>query len=541
MVATRLLSVVFLLALTLVACRDDGGNPSPPNSETPTAAATPASTVPSSADTFDLSTQSPLFTIYGSDAGDFIHGFSSVASGDFNDDGQGDLLIGAPLADGPDNSREDAGEAYVIFGRSGASTSLDLAASEQDITILGASSGDNLGLTVLALDLNGDDVDDFVLGAPGVTAGRDPRTDQGRAYVFFGNPNRTGTVDLADETPRFDFVVTGAEGFSRIGHTLAAGDVNGDGVADLILGAPFAGREEGSPPGSPRLEAGEVYAIFGSSSLGAEVNLAFDQPSFTVSSEQRHGQFGAAVAAGDVNGDGFDDIIVGAPQMDFGDREAAGAAFVFLGGRGLSGRRFIALGHQDASIIGAEAGDNLGLPLASADVNGDGIADIAAGARTAAGIDDDHPAAGEVQVLYGRRDLRGELDLSRQAGNIAIYGADGGHLVPMSLVLFDVTADRVADILLTTSTGPTERRDAGAVYIIPGSASLPATIDLAQTAYRFAVVGAEPGDRLGSALNVIAGSENEAPRFLVLASAADGVDNQRPDSGEVYIIPVPLD
>ena len=532
--------MTFLMALTVPACGDDGGDPSPTaESETPAVTATPNATNLPIADAFDLATQAPLFVAYGAQAGDFIHGFSSVASGDFNGDGLEDLLIGAPLADGPDDSREDGGEAYVIFGRSDPLPSLDLAANEQDITIFGAAAGDNLGITVLALDLNGDDVDDVVIGAPGVTAGRDLRTDQGRAYVFFGSADMEGTLDLANETAAFDFVVTGAEGFSRIGHAIATGDVNGDNVADLILGAPFAGREVGSPPGSPRKESGEMYVIFGSSAVGGEVSLAFDQPGFTVSSEQRHGQFAAAVAAGDVNGDGIDDIIVGAPQMDFGDKEAVGAAFVFFGGSGLTGRRFIAENEQDASIIGAKAGDSFGLPLASADVNGDGIADIVVGARTAGGSDNDRPAAGAVHMLFGRSDLAAASDLSQQRSDIAIVGANGGHLVPMSLALSDVTADAAADIILTTFTGPSERPDAGAIYIIPVSASLPSTVDLAQPAYRFAVVGAEVDDRLGSALAVL--TSGNTPRLLVLASAADGLDNQRPNSGEVYILPIPRD
>jgi hypothetical protein len=538
---------IALLALLFVACDGDGDEvpASPTPAATPTRGVTPTAqptlgpTVQPLADTFDLSMQSPLFTAYGVDTDDLRGTHQALTAGDFNDDGREDLFIGAPLADGPDNSREDAGEAYVIFGEPELPSSFDLANKEPDILILGASDGDSLGRTVLAADLNDDGVDDIIVGAPGVTAGRDPRTDQGRTYVFFGSSDLKETLDLAAETPEYDFVVTGAEGFSRIGDALASGDVNGDGVTDLILGAPFAGREVGAPPGSPRKEAGEAYVVFGSSSLAGEVNIAFDEPGFMVSSEQRYGQFGAAVAAGDVNGDGIDDVIVGAYLMDLDDRAGAGALYVFFGGSGLNGRRFIAEGEQDASFLGADAGDSIGLPLASADVNDDDIDDIVAGARTAYGPQNDRPTAGDIYVLFGRPDLGNEVDLSQEPADVTIHGANSGNLTPTSLALSDVYGDGATDIILTTCFGPAERLGAGAIYIIPGGTALEDTVDLGASARRFTVVGAEPGDWLGSALAVVPGDGDSPPRLLVLASGADGSDNGRPESGEVYLIDFP--
>ncbi|MEE9285911.1 MAG: hypothetical protein V3V35_09325 [Dehalococcoidia bacterium] len=530
---------VALLAFPSLACGGDGGeapaSPTPTESGTQTVQSTPTATVQPLADTFDLSTQSPLFTVYGADAGDLSGGYQALAVGDFNDDGRQDLLIGAAMADGPDNLRRDAGEAYVIFGEADLPSNLDLAEKGPDILILGASPGDSLGRTVLAADLNDDGVDDIIVGAPGVTAGEDPRTDQGRTYVFFGSPDLKETLDLADETPEYDFVVTGAEGFSRIGDALASGDVNGDGVADLILGAPFAGRDVGAPPGSVRKEAGEVYVVFGSISLADEVNIAFDEPGFMVSSDQRFGQFGAAVAAGDVNGDGTDDVIVGAHLIDVGEREAAGAVYVFFGGSDLSGRRFIARGEQDAGIL-AEAGDNLGLPLASADVNDDGIDDIIAGARTADGLEDGQPAAGDIHVLFGRPGLEGDFDLSQGPADLTIRGASAGHLIPTSLALSDVDGDQAIDIILSASMGPMERPAAGAIYIISGGATLQGTVDLATPAHRFAIVGAEPDDRLGSTIAVVPGDGDSPPKLLVVASDADGPSNERSNSGEVYLL-----
>jgi len=526
-------AVLLLVVLTVAACGSDkkpAESPTPVQSETP--ASQPAAAV------YDLSAQTPPFVAYGADAGDFTHGFSSVDAGDFNGDDAPDLLIGAPFADGPGNAREDSGEAYVIFGQPQLSGRVDLAEGEQDVTVFGAAAGDNLGLSVVAADVNGDGLDDIIVGAPGVSdvGGRDERTDQGRTYVFFGSQDLAESFDLGADAEAFDFVITGAEGFSRIGHALAKGDVNGDAVTDLILGAPFAGREPGSPPGSPRKEAGEVYVVYGSSSLSGELHIAFDPVGFMASSEQRHGQFGAAVAAGDLNGDGIDDVIAGAPQMDFEDRETAGAVYVFFGGRDLGGRRFIAEGEQDAAMIGAERGHSLGFPLSAGDINGDGAGDLIAGARSAV-VEETRTAAGAVYLLFGGPGLGGDHDLAQTPPDSVIYGAGAGDLLPAALLAFDVIGDSARDIIVSTSSGPEQRVQAGAVYIIAGSAALPSAVDLAAAGTGASIVGAEVGDRLGSALAVLSLQAGGPPAFVLLASGADGPDNAREDAGEVYVVP----
>lgn len=226
-------------------------------------------------------------------------GLSVSAAGDVNGDGYDDLIVGAAYYD---NGQTDEGRVSVYYGSAfGLSATPDWTAESDQSTAYFGSSVSAAG------DVNGDGFDDVIIGAPYYENGQ---PDEGRAYVYHGSasglsatPNWTAVSDLA---------------FALFGWSVSgAGDANGDGYGDVIVGAvayDFTTTREGA-----------AFVVFGSAtglSRGPDINLA---------GNQRWASFGQAVGpAGEVNGDGLADFVVGAPFYDYGQSNE-GAAFVWYG------------------------------------------------------------------------------------------------------------------------------------------------------------------------------------------------------------------
>ncbi|MEO1524153.1 MAG: YHYH protein [Planctomycetota bacterium] len=262
---------------------------------------------------------------------------------------------------------------------------LAFGASAADTSIPGIDAGDSTATVVhTAGDFNGDDVDDFLVSAPG--GDEDPDSDVGEVYLVFGSEDGLpSSIDLTTLTGLNGIRFVGADAGDQIGVSIGGGgDINGDGFDDIVIGAPAV-----DPNG--RTDAGAAYVVFGSDSFGASFNLANlnGDNGFRVDGDAIGDSAGQSVAiARDVNDDGLDDIIVGAPLNDIGGSDA-GAAYVIYG----STNPFSAtislsnIGTSDGvRFFGASEGDNLGYSVDTAgDINGDSIGDIVLGAPTGFG------------------------------------------------------------------------------------------------------------------------------------------------------------
>ena len=481
-------------------------------------------------------------TFYGSQGDDAA---AAIMAGDFNGDGAQDVVLGAALADGPDDARPDGGEAYLFLGPFRPGDQRDAGEGQQEMTVYGATADDQLARAMAAGDANGDGIDDLILGAPFGDGPAEDRTDAGEVYVLLGSPalgRDSHEIDLSMETAGATIYGAGKEDLA--GFALAVADVSGDGTGDVIVGAFWA-----DGPDDSRSRGGEVYAFFGSKSLGGALDLRRVRPDVIVYGANGDDRLGEAVSVGDVNGDGIQDLVLPAPFAAGlqNQAEVAGQTYAILGPP--PAEIDIARGEQDLTVYGTDTGDQLGHSLGSGDVDGDGFGDILLAAVSSDGLANEAPLAGEAALALGRdleTDAQGAV-VDTAAGDAAsvIYAGSAGDRLGRSAAVGDVSGDGLADMLIAAPGGDgiKERRtNAGEVYVVFGAPSPARVIELGLGEADVVIEGLDADDTLGSeafgkpVLLVMDMDGDGRGDLLVGAPQGDGPDNGRANAGEAYIL-----
>jgi Ca2+-binding RTX toxin-like protein len=494
--------------------------------------------------TFNLSdlNGSNGFAINGIAAGD-LSGFSVSSAGDVNGDGFDDLIIGAIAAD--PNGISSAGQSYVVFGsNSGFSASLNLSTlNGSNGFAINGIAGDLSGWSVSnAGDVNGDGFDDLIIGAKNADPNGIPLA--GQSYVVFGSNSGFGAgLNLSTLNGSNGFSINGIRVYDYSGFSVSnAGDVNGDGFDDLIIGARYA-----DPNGIDR--AGQSYVVFGSNSgFGADLNLSTLNGSngFAINGIAAGDFSGFSVSsAGDVNGDGFDDLIIGAIAADPNGISSAGQSYVVFGSNsGFSASLNLSTlnGSNGFAINGIAANDLSGSSVSSAgDVNGDGFDDLIIGARLADpnGIN----WAGQSYVVFGSNSGFGAgLNLSTLNGSngFAINGIAANDLSGSSVnSAGDVNGDGFDDLIIGARyADPNGISYAGQSYVVFGSNSgFGAGLNLSTLngSNGFAINGIAASDGSGYSVSS-AGDVNDDGFDDLIIGAKNANPNGIINAGQSYVL-----
>ncbi len=423
--------------------------------------------------------------------------------------------------------------AWCLGSMCQATDMVDLLTDTDVVRMDGDDLRDKTGIRMAACDINGDGLDDLLIGADEADGPSNSRVACGEVYVVYGRRG-AWTGPLALQGVRS--VMLYADWLDGLGRGVACGDVNGDGYGDLVLAAPF-----GDGAGDTRNEAGDLHLVFGGPDMPATIDLTIDPHTVIYGPESPAQLGGTVVALGDLNGDGIQDIAAPARQASnkSGSDPFSGQVHVVFGRTSWPASLDLPV-DSDVAIYGERTSDAMGSNVAAGDADGDGIDELLAGNRLGDGPGDVRMDAGDIHLFLGRPVWPAEFDLAVDAADSLIFGPDVGDQAGsvLGLGVGDLDQDsrnelligiRLADGVdnLQSETGEVRRYHVGT--------SLSPTVDLA-VEFDSVIYGDDAGDDTCGFL--VTGDVNGDGMLDLICNAydADGPAEARNAAGEVFVV-----
>ncbi|MFH0818959.1 MAG: integrin alpha [Patescibacteria group bacterium] len=434
-------------------------------------------------------------------------GYRVASAGDVNGDGYDDILIGAYKTGINDN-----GAVYLIYGDGTPLSSISLV--DADAKFTGENSSDYAGISVASAgDVNNDGYDDILIGAYQNNAGG---YNAGAVYLIYGQASYLSDINLSAADVKFTGLAADYAGYS----VSSAGDVNNDGFDDILIGA--------YGNSSFLVNAGGAYVVYGQSGDLSDMVLSSADVKYYGESNNDFAGYSVA-SAGDVNSDGYDDILIGATGDDTVATDA-GAVYLIYGAQSLSSDT---LNSADAKFAGEGENDGTSFSLAgNGDLNNDGYSDFIIGTY----LDYSDSYAGAAYIIYGQSAKLVDKNLSLADAKIVGEAISDNSAFSMAIV-GDVNGDDYDDVLIgavTTTTGGITSN--GASYLIYGRSEN--LTDSALSSANIKFVGTDANQYSGVMVAGAGDTNNDGFADILVGAVGDWGN---PDAGTAYLGYVFLD
>lgn len=459
-----------------------------------------------------------------------------LAKGDYNGDGYDDLVITSPYYS--TDKGKNVGKIEIYFGGKNFRALFADPTTKPDLTYLGVTGGGELGTSFASGDINGDGIDDLIMGAPGERA----------VYVVYGRhsfPSPHESIDLF--AFRADWTIRGRGEDEQFGFAIDSADMNGDKISDLIISAPFA------PQGGMK-RVGKVHVIFGRKDIARGTTYPLDSVSsdFIFTGNTLDDRFGITLAHGDFDADKKTDLAVGSYMATNYAAKQAGTVTILLGKK-LDMKGMVRVGpesvrpdnldistalsspHQDPTdtndtlFTTDHSFDWFGYSLTAGDLNNDGIDDLIIGSFPYL----KNKSQGEIYILWGKRNtILQHAKLSR------VYAPNEESLIGGAVSVSDLNHDGTQDLIIGSPTvAPGSTTKLGRVYALSFFPRNNKAWNFSKIPADLTIQGRSSNDWFGNSI-IVGDFDNDGNRDMVIG--APEAKNDLTTTGAVEYIPGPL-